>query len=628
MTHQQKHSDYLPGLEGLRAFAVIAVILYHLDIPGLFSSGFLGVDIFFTVSGFLITAQLIRQFQKDGTIAIGSFYLKRARRLFPAVLALLIFCVLVTEWFVQDAAWRTRSDLLPALFYFSNWWQIFSEQSYFEMSGRPALLQHLWSLAIEEQFYIVWPLLLLVILRHFRERGVLFVAAGLALLSSGWMIYLSTRYGYPQSQDPSRIYLGTDTHTMGLFLGASLAAAWNPWQTPASSGTQFNRAMTDFLGLVCLSALLWAMLFVTEYDRALYQGGFFWVCLFSIGLVFAAAQKDSALSGLMSIRPLAWLGTRSYGLYLWHWPVFALLRPEFELSDNAWIQAAIRLTLTLILTELSYQLIENPVRTGAVFRWPTQKRYGFYSLCLIGAASAILTIQIRPAPAEKNVATANEVADELQQAEDQPHESEIAAHRMRAACIRSVSNKFPFKSKPLITVLGDSVLLGASDHMAKKIEGLEIDAAIGRQGKDGLNRIHELKERNELADIVVIHLGTNGYLYEAQVRELMTLLSNVRQVIFINVKAPRRWEKSNNDLLKTMSREFPNVKLMDWRSIGQSHKEYFGKDHIHLTKKGVRAMTTEILRLSGLPAPANNEANKTLKVVPCNAGNKRGQTHS
>ena len=620
MTHQQKHSDYLPGLEGLRAFAVIAVILYHLDIPGLFSSGFLGVDIFFTVSGFLITAQLIRQFKKDGTIVIGSFYLKRARRLFPAVLALLIFCVLVTEWFVQDAAWRTRSDLLPALFYFSNWWQIFSEQSYFEMSGRPALLQHLWSLAIEEQFYIAWPLLLLVILRHFRERGVLFIAAGLALLSSGWMIYLSARHGYPQSQDPSRIYLGTDTHTMGLFLGASLAAAWNPWQTPATHatpGTQLTRAMTDFLGLICFSALLWTMLFVTEYDRALYQGGFFWVGLFSIGLVFAAAQKDSALSELMSIRPLAWLGKRSYGLYLWHWPVFALLRPEFELSDNAWIQASIRLTLTLLLTELSYQLIENPVRTGEVFRWPAQKRYGFFAACFVGILSTVLTIQIRPAPVEKNNALASQVADELSQAEDPPHDNETPAHRMRAACIRSVSNKFSIKSKPVITVLGDSVLLGASDHLAKRVEGLEIDAAIGRQGKDGLNRLHELKERNELADIVVIHLGTNGYLYEAQVREVMALLSTVRQVVFVNVKAPRRWEKSNNDLLKSLSADFPNVKLIDWRAIGQSHKEYFGKDHIHLTKKGVRAMTAEILRVSGLPAPANNEINKNLKVLPC-----------
>ena len=623
MTHQQKHTDYLPGLEGLRAFAVLAVILYHLDIPGLFSSGFLGVDIFFTVSGFLITAQLIRQFQTDGTIAIGNFYLKRARRLFPAVLVLLIFCILITEWLVRDAAWRTRSDLLPALFYFSNWWQIFSEQSYFEMSGRPALLQHLWSLAIEEQFYIAWPLLLLVILRHFRERGVLFVAASLALLSSGWMIYLSARYGYPQSQDPSRIYLGTDTHTMGLFLGASLAAAWNPWKSHASPGTHVTRALTDFLGVICISALLWAMLFVTEYDRALYQGGFFWVCLFSIGLVFAASQKDSTLSVWLSVRPLAWLGKRSYGLYLWHWPVFALLRPEFELSDNAWVQAAIRLTLTLILTELSYQLIENPVRTGDVFRWPAQKRYGFYAVCIAGIASAVLTIQILPAPVEKNNALANPVSDEASQADDSPHESEIAAHQMRAACIRSVSNKFSIKSKPLITVLGDSVLLGASDHLAKKVEGLEIDAAIGRQGKDGLTWLRELKEKNELADIVIIHLGTNGYLYEAQVREVMTLLSTVRQVVFINVKAPRRWEKSNNDLLKNMSKDFPNVKLIDWRSIGQSHKEYFGKDHIHLTKKGVRAMTTEILRVSGLPVPATNEINKTLKVVPCSVSSKR-----
>lgn len=314
MTHPQKHTDYLPGLEGLRAFAVLAVILFHLDIPGLFSSGFLGVDIFFTVSGFLITGQLIRQYQTSGTIAIGIFYLKRARRLLPAVLVLLIACVLITEYWVRDAAWRTRSDLLPALFYFSNWWQIFSEQSYFEMSGRPALLQHLWSLAIEEQFYIVWPLLLLVVLRHFGQRALFFIAATLALLSSGWMIYLSVRHGYPQAQDPSRIYLGTDTHTMGLFLGAALAAVWNPLSSGASA-TKIPATISDFLGVICLSALLWAMLFVTEYDVALYQGGFFWIALLSTGLLFAAAHKDGALQHWLSIRPLAWMGQRSYGYF-------------------------------------------------------------------------------------------------------------------------------------------------------------------------------------------------------------------------------------------------------------------------------------------------------------------------
>ena len=619
MTHPQKHTDYLPGLEGLRAFAVLAVILFHLDIPGLFSSGFLGVDIFFTVSGFLITGQLIRQYQTTGSIDIGVFYLKRARRLLPAVLVLLMACVLITEWWARDAVSRTRADLLPALFYFSNWWQIFSEQSYFEMSGRPALLQHLWSLAIEEQFYIVWPLLLLLVLRYLGQRSLFFIAAALALLSSGWMIYLSVRHGYPQAQDPSRIYLGTDTHAMGLFMGAALAAVWNPLSS-GSSATKIPATISDFLGLICLSALLWTMLFVTEYDIALYQGGFFWIALLSTGLLFAAAHKDGALRRWLSIRPLVWVGQRSYGLYLWHWPVFALLRPEFEISDNPWVQSAIRLSLTVVLTELSYRLIENPIRTGQVLRWSVRQRFIFYSSCMTAIYATVLTLQVPPAQPEKELPPAEPPTADATQIEELPHGSEIVAHLSRAACIRSVSNKFSLKSKPLLTILGDSVLLGASDHLVRKTEGLAIDAAIGRQGKDGLNRLEALKSRDELADIVVIHLGTNGYLYEDQVRALMKLLADVRQVIFINVKAPRRWEKSNNDLLKKLSGEFPNVTLIDWRSISQRHKEYFGKDHIHLTKKGVRAMTAEIFRASGLPNPLTDDTRKTLKVVPCSTG--------
>jgi peptidoglycan/LPS O-acetylase OafA/YrhL len=617
----------------VRAIAVLTVLLYHLDINGFFSAGFLGVDLFFVLSGFLITSQLLREFARDGTITLRTFYLRRARRLFPAVIALLLLVMLAVEAFAPDAIRRTRTDVLPAVFYFSNWWQIFSEQSYFEISGRPPLLQHLWSLAIEEQFYIVWPLALLALLRKGQRHNIQSISLGLMLLSGCWMTYLAVMRGYPDAADPSRVYLGTDTHAFGLFAGAALAALWDPRarriNEPATESATSNTAASpwgqapatriDWLGMTALALLLLAMWFAGEASPLLYRGGFILFVLLSALLLFAATQSEGTLPRWLSTPPLAWLGKRSYALYLWHWPIFILLRPDFELPDNPLMQAAVRLVLTGIAAELSYRYVEQPVRSGALLVWAREWRPAYLSYVSAGSAllaATVLVVVLRPMPP-----TVDDIDADMQSVDtdgrsmDQPIVAK-SYRTIKAACGRSVSELSDLRSKPVITVIGDSVLLGASDHLFRRIDGIEIDAAVGRQAKAGLIRLSDLRARRALADTVVIHLGTNGFLGERPVREILTQLRDRKTVILVNVKAPRRWERPNNAIIAQLSSEFPNVKVLDWNAIGRRHSDYFVSDRVHLSGKGILVISSEISRVSGI---ANVYANapRPLRVIPC-----------
>lgn len=621
--------DYLPGLDGVRAIAVLAVLLYHLDLPGFFSAGFLGVDLFFVLSGFLITSQLLREHERNQSISLRDFYLRRARRLLPAVVALLLLCVLLVECFAPDAIHRTRIDTLPALFYGSNWWQIFSEQSYFEISGRAPLLQHLWSLAIEEQFYIFWPLALIALLRAGQRYRLYWVALALMLLSGGWMIVLSILRGLPEAVDPSRAYLGTDTHAFGLFAGAALAALWDPRArriaqpeslpvTPSPWG-QAPATRIDWLGMAALALLIATMLLSGESSVWLYRGGFICFVLLTAVLLFAATQPTGSLPRWLSQPPLVWLGKRSYALYLWHWPIYVLLRPEFELPDHALLQSAVRLVLTCVAAELSYRYVEQPIRSGELFEWIKQRRHAYRAYVSTGSAllaAALVVVLLRPAPPPvvgiEPVALEHDAIGERSM--DQP--VAVRPYRtLRAACGRSVSGASDSLPPPRLTVIGDSVLLGASEHLLRRIDGVEIDVAVGRQIRGGLVRVLDLKSRKMLADTVVIHLGTNGFLGERSLRDVLSHLRD-RRVILINVKAPRRWEGPNNAVLAQISSEYSNVKVIDWNAISRRRNDYFAADRVHLSSKGIQTLSAEIVRASGV-RHLSAKAGHALRVIPC-----------
>lgn len=357
---------YLPGLDGLRALAVLAVLLYHADLPWI-PGGFLGVEISFVLSGYLITSLLLAEWLPRQRIDLKAFWLRRARRLVPALLLLVGSTLAYAVLFLPDEVASLRAEAVAAVGYASNWYLVFAHRSYFETMGRPSLLRHMWSLAVEGQFYLLWPLLLAAGLRRWpRRRVVLAILLG-AAASAALMAAL-----YDPDVDPSRVYFGTDTRAAGLLAGAALAFAWTPGQLQGRIGRLRPLAL-DAIGLAALGALAGGCLWIDEFQSFLYRGGFAAIALATVAAIAVAAHPRARLvPRLLGAGPLRWLGQRSYSIYLWHWPVCMVTRPRLDLPADGLPVLVLRLLVTAVLAELSYRLVEAPIRRGRLGRaWGT-----------------------------------------------------------------------------------------------------------------------------------------------------------------------------------------------------------------------------------------------------------------
>ena len=368
---------YMPGLDGLRAVAVIGVILYHLGfswIPG----GLLGVGVFFTLSGYLITDILLSQVDSGG-VKLKEFWLARARRLFPALFVVL---VVVMAWVTLIGPHQSpdfRGAVGSAAFYFNNWFLIFHDVSYFAQFGTPDPLNHLWSLSVEEQFYILWPLMIIggvALIKEAPSAGgtrvrLAAVTVGLTLISAIEMAIL-----YEPGIDPSRVYYGTDTRAQELLLGAALAMVWPSRRLRANIRPQARKTIdaAGVLGLLVIALMFWQS---EEFSPFLYRGGFLLLSIATVLAVAAMAHPASKLGPIVGCRPMRWIGERSYGIYLWHFPIIVLTSPEGSLQQGVDIPRAILQTAaTFAVAALSWKYIENPIRHGALKRGYDQWRAG------------------------------------------------------------------------------------------------------------------------------------------------------------------------------------------------------------------------------------------------------------
>jgi len=584
----------LPGLDGLRGVAVMSVIGFHLNLDNVLPAGFLGVDIFFTVSGFIITALMLQEYQQSGGIHFKAFYLRRARRLFPAAFFMLLVLILVTPLLSPAAFPRLREDLPAAIVYASNWWQIVAKQSYFEAIEHPRLLQHLWSLAVEEQYYLLWPLATLFVLNRLGRAGLGIVAAFIAIASTCWMswIYITQIDG----GDPSRVYLGTDTHLMGLLSGSALAALWNPWHERHSFSAS-DKAL-NLLGAIGFVALVWMMAQGHEGMPWLYQGGFLLAATITCAVIVAATREGTVLARVLSTLPMRWLGDRSYSLYLWHWPVIVFIPVTAQTGLIDLLQITIlRLTLTFMCAEASYRLIEK--KWTHILDGKSQSTWVRVLLsAFILASFSVLAFKTSPPPESST--------SPVTAAETLPAPLKPTSSPAQTASTSQVAPLEPFpQAAPVayehLTLVGDSVLLGASSYLLRRLPSAFVDAKVGRQGGEGIKVIEALRKEQRLGDALVVHLGTNGYLVERQLRALLQNLSDRQIVVVVNVSGARRWTDPNNALINKVSQDFENVKLVDWHALGQSHPEYFAHDSIHLSGSGIHAYYEQIRLALGQP---------------------------
>ncbi|MBU7315503.1 acyltransferase family protein [Paenibacillus oleatilyticus] len=602
-------SRYMPGIDGLRALAVLAVIAYHLH-PGWAPGGLLGVGIFFVLSGYLITDLLIAEWRREGRLNLKSFWLRRFRRLLPAMLVLLS-AVAAWIWLVDRSRLPAlQGDFLAALAYVSNWWLVYREVSYFESLGPPSPLGHFWSLAVEEQFYLLWPLLLALGLRLQPRRGWLAGAMLVGAAASAAAMALL----YEPGTDPSRIYYGTDTRAFGLLIGAALAVVWPSGKL--STGTSVRvRRIVDSAGTAGLFAVLLMIVRSGQYDAFLYQGGFVLLSLAVAVTVAALAHPSGQLGRILGCQPLRWLGVRSYGIYLWHYPVIVLTGPPSGSDGISLARAALQLTATIGLAALSWKFVEEPIRRRGVKAWGAQlfgryrkrlpqpdMRWIVSALLILFICASCLGESPQPPTVTNALAEGSEgIAVPAPAPAPQPDQgngtgtvTEASGPKTDEAAEAVAETAPPVTPEAApeeeagtgVTAIGDSVLLGTAAQLEKQLPGIVIDGKVGRQLAQAQEVADRLRSKGKLGSRIIIELGTNGAFSKKQLESLLHSLADARQIVLVNTRVPRPWEGTVNDMLKEASDRFANTTLVDWHAASAGKASFFAADGVHLNAEG------------------------------------------
>ena len=568
---------YIPAIDGLRAVAVIAVMLYHLGfnwIPG----GFLGVDLFFVISGYVITRLLLDSIQRSGGLDLRAFYVARIRRLLPPLVFMIITTTIVVGFWAPDTMRRFLGDTPFALFGGMNWWLVFRETDYFEAIGRPPLLQHTWSLGVEAQFYLVWPLILLLVLRYFGKNKIPGAALLIAAFSGIALLVVSLQIDAASTSKVSHVYFGTDTHSIGLFLGAALAVSWIP-QNLQETVTRKAQDFIDGIGIVGFLGIIAAFLFIDESDPTLYKIAFPLAGLCGCAILTSIVHPASRFAPILSSKPFVWIGERSYAIYLWHWVVFQVTRPDYDLEGSDWALFTLRVLIVFALADISLRLVELPVRTGLIDYWFKGMKYRTKRVQLRQKTGVLLIvvslIGITGTVASNAIAKSDKKLTELKEQLETP-----------------VPTVPVDTSNPGLWVTGDSVILGIRFELDSRQPIGLINARVGRQAAELLSVIAHDKINMTNATIV-LNLGNNNKLTEEQVVAIFEEIKVQPRIVVVNTAVPRAWRDDNNALIAQYAAIY-GAYLVDWAAISNGHPEYFAPDGVHLVPAGVRAYVDAI----------------------------------
>jgi peptidoglycan/LPS O-acetylase OafA/YrhL len=571
--------QYIPAIDGLRALAVIAVMLYHLGftwIPG----GFLGVDLFFVISGYVITRLLLDSIEQSGGLDLRGFYLARARRLLPALIFTVTTTTIAIGIWAPDTIKRLLTDMPFSLTGTMNWWLVARHQDYFESIGRPPLLQHTWSLAVEAQFYLLWPLILYFILKRLGKSRIPIAALVIAAASGITLLLVSFSLDASNASKVSHVYFGTDTHSIGLFLGAALAVSWIP-QNFTVNVSKKAQDFIDGIGVFGFIGIIATFLLIDESKPTLYKIAFPLAGLFGASIIMSIVHPASRFAPILQNPILVWIGQRSYAMYLWHWIIFQVTRPSVDLAGQMWALYALRILIVFALADISLRYVEQPIRRGALKLWlkglkyRTKKERSQQTRTF--AAIFVVVLALATVVSVRAVSIGNEQRAVIEEALTAPE----------------VSISAPASDGLWVT--GDSVILGIRASIAAQKPISVMNARIGRQAPELLEVM--TRDKAEIGNSpVIFNLGNNGVLNRSDVQAIFELVKDQPQVIVVNTAVSRPWRDGNNALVTEIAQQYSTVTLIDWNAISMGHPEYFAPDGIHLVPTGVAVYVGEILK--------------------------------
>ena len=602
-----KKRRYITGLDGIRAIAVIMVLAYHLKLA-LFKSGFLGVTVFFVLSGYLITGILISEVEEEGTIDLKNFWLRRIRRLVPAVMSMAVVIIFVSAVVNRIIFTKGCKDFLASVLGFNNWWQIFNKVSYFEAAGVPSPFTHCWSLAIETQFYLIYPLILLGIYKLAKsrgegraKRGLLFagVTLLLALISVILMIVL-----FDPQQDASRVYYGTDTRAFSLLFGALLAILWDYRMVPRRLSASVNMV----LGSVSFAVLLVMTIAINGSSNFWYRGGQFVGTILTVLVIYTVLGRKTWLSRFLSNPVLKWIGDRSYSIYLWHYPIILLISKGIKAS---WWITLIEIVLSVVLAELSYRFIETPIRHGIigeylnilrsrpksrqekkrqvqVARRSLKVRAGTFVLtvslilCMIFVPkkNALDTLQKREAKAKE---TGKMTEEQLAKQKANGSESEDTI------CTANLTDDEILEGLNLL-LIGDSIAVDVTDDFYEMFPNSVSDTKIGRITSLGKQVLDSYIDEKKWEGEGVIFASLSNSPINGELEDIREKIGKDMPLFLTTVRIPHdTFEDESNSKIKKFVEENDHTYLIDWYAASEGHDEYFDADDTHLLSAGAKA---------------------------------------
>jgi peptidoglycan/LPS O-acetylase OafA/YrhL len=610
----------VPGLDGIRALAVTTVIVFHL-FPGTLIGGYLGVDVFFVVSGFLITTLLLRERAASGRISLRGFWVRRARRLLPALVVLLLACCSAALFVGGDVLVGLGTQVLAALTFSSNWVFIAQEASYFD-DTLPELFRNLWSLAVEEQFYIVWPLLVVLVLVRIPRWARLVLIGAIAVASAAWMALVYSPV------DPTRVYYGTDTHAFGLAVGAFLAVltlgrgVGTVGDAPVGLTSRTARWTLGVTGSLAIAGLVALSVLMSGELDLVYRGGLALVSVLSALAIAALLVPGSLLGRVLEFAPIRWVGLRSYGLYLWHWPVFLLVSASYPVGPREGIEGiargAVALALTLVAAALSYRFIEQPIRrhgfratARAVLDAAPRSRRALgaaFAMILLAGLAGTSVVALVADPGRGEAQAYIEAGQEaIEEAEPTPPATDEGSEAAEQDAVTTGDE---------ITAIGDSVMLAAAPALQEAYPGIMIDASVSRSMYVAPSIVRALESAGTLRPVVVIALGTNGPIERSTLEEVRDILGPTRELVVVNAQAPRGWIPGVNAELSTFARVYRNVELANWYGAIQPYLHEMARDQVHFGPIGAGifagAVADAVDRLAALPPLRDESADLSL----------------